>query len=384
MPEPARLRVVAVVEETGESRSLVFEAPPGWTYRPGQFLTLRIPSDRTGSVARSYSLSSSPHVDDALQVTIKRAGYGSNWLCDNITAESEVDALPPSGAFVPTSLDADVLLLAAGSGITPVMSIAKSVLAAGTGRIALIYANQHQDAVIFAAELQDLVARHPDRLVVVHWLESVQGLPTVEALRELSRPFADRECFVCGPGGFMDTAEAALRELDVPRARTHVERFVSLKRNPFERRKRATSASEPENESAPAAGTSSAPAGAAPEVDTPDRPEPPGASPRGEPGASGESGSGSAEAVVELELDGEHHRLRWPRQKRLLDLLLENGVAAPFSCREGACSACACRIERGEVKMLQNSVLEQEDLDEGIILACQSLPITDEVRIAYE
>ncbi|KAA5825925.1 ferredoxin--NADP reductase [Saccharopolyspora hirsuta] len=350
MPEPARLRVVAVVEETGESRSLVFEAPPGWSYRPGQFLTLRIPSDRTGSVARSYSLSSSPHVDDALQVTVKRAGYGSNWLCDNVVAGSEVDVLPPSGAFVPSSLDNDVLLLAAGSGITPVMSIAKSVLAAGTGRIALIYANQHQDAVIFAEELREMVARHPDRLLVVHWLESVQGLPTAAALRELSRPFADRECFVCGPGGFMDTAEEALRELDVPSARTHVERFVSLKRNPFERKKRSTS---------------SGPTGGSAET----APEP---------------GSGSADATVELDLDGKHHKLRWPRQKRLLDLLLENGVAAPFSCREGACSACACRIERGEVKMLQNSVLEQEDLDDGIILACQSLPITDEIRIAYE
>ncbi|MDA3648895.1 ferredoxin--NADP reductase [Saccharopolyspora indica] len=341
MPEPVRLRVVAVVEETSESRSLVFEAPAGWSYRPGQFLTLRIPSDRTGSVARSYSLSSSPHVDDALQVTVKRAGYGSNWLCDNVVAGSEVDVLPPSGAFVPGSLDADVLLLAAGSGITPVLSIAKSVLAAGVGRIALIYANQHQDAVIFDAELRELVARHPDRLVVVHWLESVQGLPTAPALRELARPFADRECFVCGPGGFMDTAEEALRDLEVPRARTHIERFVSLKRNPFERKKRTEQA-------APA-----------------------------EPTAADD-------ATVELDLDGKHHKLRWPRQQRLLDVLLDNGVAAPFSCREGACSACACRIDRGEVKMLENSVLEQEDLDEGIILACQSLPITDEIHISYE
>ncbi|MER7079057.1 3-ketosteroid 9alpha-monooxygenase subunit B [Saccharopolyspora kobensis] len=342
MPEPARLRVVAVVEETSESRSLVFEAPEDWSYRPGQFLTLRVPSDRTGSVARSYSLSSSPHVDDALQVTVKRAGYASNWLCDNVTAGTEVDVLPPSGAFVPSSLDADVLLLAAGSGITPVMSIAKSVLAAGSGRIALIYANQHQDAVIFDAELRELVARHPERLLVVHWLESVQGLPTASALRELARPFADRECFVCGPGGFMDTAEEALRDLEIPRARTHIERFVSLKRNPFERKKR-TERIAPEQPTA--AGT---------------------------------------EATVELDLDGKHHKLRWPRQQRLLDVLLDNGVAAPFSCREGACSACACRIDRGEVKMLQNSVLEQEDLDEGIILACQALPITDEIHISYE
>ncbi|MEV0703175.1 ferredoxin--NADP reductase [Saccharopolyspora sp. NPDC050389] len=336
MPEPARLRVAAVIDETRDSRSLVFEPPPAWSYRPGQFLTLRIPSDRTGSVARSYSLSSSPHVDEAWQVTVKRAGYGSNWLCDNVSAGTTVDVLPPGGAFTPSSLDDDLLLIAAGSGITPVMSIAKSVLAAGTGRVVLIYANQDEDSVIFAAELRDLIARHPDRIVVVHWLESVQGLPTVPALRELIRPFAGRECFVCGPGGFMDAAAEALKDLEVPRARTHIERFVSLKRNPFEKKK-------------------------------PKTPEP-----------------AEDAATIAVELDGEHHRFAWPRQKRLLDVLLEKGLDAPFSCREGACSACACRIQRGEVKMLQNSVLDQEDLDEGIILACQSLPITDEVEITYE
>lgn len=360
MPEPARLRVAAVIDETRDSRSLVFEPPPAWSYRPGQFLTLRIPSDRTGSVARSYSLSSSPHVDDAWQITVKRAGYGSNWLCDNMTAGSTVDALPPGGAFVPSSLDDDFLLLAAGSGITPVMSITKSVLAAGTGRVVLIYANQDQDSVIFAAELREVVARHPDRFVVVHWLESVQGLPTVPVLRELIRPFVERECFVCGPGGFMDAAAEALRELDVPRGRTHIERFVSLKRNPFEKFR---------GESAPPAVPAEEPGKAS---------KPNGTAARGKPEAAADT------AAVEVELDGQRHRFAWPRQKRLLDLLLDNGVDAPFSCREGACSACACRIERGEVKMLQNSVLEQEDLDEGIVLACQSVPITDEVHITYE
>ncbi|MGP4019640.1 2Fe-2S iron-sulfur cluster-binding protein [Saccharopolyspora sp. 5N708] len=334
MSEPARLRVTAVVEETRDSRSLVFEAPPTWSYRPGQFLTLRIPSDHTGSVARSYSLSSSPHTDETWQVTVKRAGYGSNWLCENITAGTAVDVLPPAGAFTPRSLDDDLVLLAAGSGITPVMSITKSVLAAGCGQVVLIYANQDQDSVIFATELRDLIARYPDRLVVVHWLESVQGLPRVSALRELVRPFADRECFVCGPGGFMDATAQALRELDVPRERIHIERFVSLTRNPFE---------------------------------------------KAEPVVAAEGA-----AAVEVELDGQRHRFSWPRQQRLLDVLLDNGLDAPFSCREGACSACACRIDRGEVKMVRNSVLDQEDLDDDIILACQSLPITDEVHITYE
>ena len=141
---------------------------------------LRVPSDATGSVARCYSLASSPHTDSAPKVTIKRTtgGYGSNWLCDNITVGDRIEVLPPAGVFTPADLDHDVMLWAGGSGITPVMSILKSVLAAGTGQAELMYANRDERSVIFSAGLRDLAARFPDRLAVTHWLESVQGLPS--------------------------------------------------------------------------------------------------------------------------------------------------------------------------------------------------------------
>src|SRR5690606_16522916 len=176
------LRVAQVIAETTDASALVFEVPEQarekFAYRPGQFLTLRIPSDRTGSVARCYSLASSPFTDALPKVTVKRTkdGYGSNWLCDNIKPGDELEVLPPSGVFTPKDLDDDLLLCAAGSGITPVMSILKSALDRGTGRIVLFYANRDPESVIFATELRELAEKNPQRLVVLHWLETLQGL----------------------------------------------------------------------------------------------------------------------------------------------------------------------------------------------------------------
>ncbi|MGK2865029.1 MAG: FAD-binding oxidoreductase, partial [Mycobacterium sp.] len=187
------LTVTEVIDESSDSKSLVFAIPgehqERFGYRPGQFLTLRIPSDQSGSVARCYSLASSPHTNDAPKVTVKRTdgGYGSNWLCDNVSVGDTIDSLPPSGVFTPHDLDGDFLLWAAGSGITPVMSILKSALAVGTGRVVLCYANRDEASVIFAAELRQLAAQYAGRLTVLHWLESIQGLPTHTQLSHFGR-----------------------------------------------------------------------------------------------------------------------------------------------------------------------------------------------------
>ncbi|WP_020671776.1 ferredoxin--NADP reductase [Amycolatopsis nigrescens] len=347
-----RLTVAEVVAETEEARSVVLRVDPElagtFRYRPGQFLTLRVPSDRTGSVARCYSLSSAPHEGDLLKVTVKRTagGYGSNWICDNFQPGSAVDVLPPAGVFSPASFDEDFLLLAGGSGITPVISILKSALRQGNGQIVLVYANRDERSVIFADELAALAAEHAGRLVVIHWLESVQGMPSTEHLRALAAPYTGHEAFVCGPGPFMDAAKQALKSLGLPRKRIHIERFLSLGGNPFE----ATASAAP-TESTETAETSE---------------------------------TTEATAALEVELDGSAHTFAWPRQQKLLDFLLEKGLDAPYSCREGQCSACACRITSGEVKLLNNEVLDSEDLADGIVLACQSLPITDEVSVSYE
>lgn len=332
-----RLKVLEVVQETGDAHSLVFEAPPGLTYRPGQFLTLRLPAP-DGVVARCYSLSSAPGVDEQLKVTVKRVrdGRGSNWVCDHVAVGDEVDVLAPSGTFTPRSFDHDLLLLAGGSGITPVMSIIKSSLAHGSGRMLLVYANRDEQSVIFHADLRALVAEHPERLVVLHWLETVQGLPQLKSLQEIVRPWGHAEAFICGPAPFMDCAADALKELGVARDRIHIERFTSL-------------AGDPWAEVAVVAPV---------------------------------QGERTVDLVVEL--DGETHELDWPESQKLLDFLLERGLDAPYSCREGACSACGLKLVEGEVVMENNSVLEQEDLDEGWRLACQSRPVTDAVKVRYD
>nr|MDQ4008072.1 FAD-binding oxidoreductase [Actinomycetota bacterium] len=233
-----KLRVAEVVPETADAHSVVFDVPDDlrqrFRYRPGQFLTLRLPSELTGSVARCYSLSSSPHDGVLPQITVKRTadGYGSNWICDNVEAGAVLEVHPPSGRFVPQDLDADLLLLSGGSGITPVMSILRSAMSQGEGHVVLVYANRDEESVIFADALRDLQKRYGGRLVVVHWLESLQGLPDAARLRSLVEPYADRDTFICGPGPFMDTAGEVLRGLGVPRSRIHIERFVSLHEDP--------------------------------------------------------------------------------------------------------------------------------------------------------
>lgn len=346
------LEVVDVVEETADARSISFRVPEGaeehFRYKPGQFLTLAVPSDRTGVAARCYSLSSSPHDDGPLTVTVKRTaeGYASNWICDHLRPGSTIRSLPPSGIFTPASLDADLLLFGGGSGVTPVMSILRTALARGTGRIVLFYANRDERSVIFAAELARLAREHPERLQVVHWLESVQGLPDQAQLRAFAAAYADRDAFVCGPAPFMKAAVAALRELDFPRARRHQEKFVSLGGNPFGD---AVGAGETQVEV----------------TDT-------------------ETEVGRGPVRLEVELDGTTHSFDdWAPGTTLLDHLEAKGVAAPFSCREGECSACAVRLLEGEVSMTNNDVLDDEDLADGIRLACQSHPVTDSVRATY-
>lgn len=231
------LTVAEVRPETDDAVSVVFDVPEAdaeaFTFTPGQFLTLGIPSERTGLAARCYSLCVPP--GEPLTVTVKRTagGYASNWVNDHLAPGDAVRVLPPSGIFTPKDLDVDLLLFAGGSGITPVMSITRTALRDGTGRVVLFYANRDERSVIFAAALRELASAHPDRLRVVHWLESVQGLPNQEQLRAFAADHASYEAFVCGPAPFMRASTDALKELGFPRRRRHQEKFVSLGGNPF-------------------------------------------------------------------------------------------------------------------------------------------------------
>ncbi len=339
--------VADVIPEGADAMSMVFAIPGDhrdrFAYSPGQFLTLRVPSRQTGSVARCYSLASSPHTDPAPKVTVKRTtdGYASNWLCDNISPGDSIEVLPPSGAFTPADLDEDFLLWAAGSGITPVISILKSVLAAGTGRVVLCYANRDERSVIFADELRELAARYAGRLTVLHWLESVQGLPTRAQMRGFTQTVLagspSLQSFICGPAPFMAVIKDALAEAGMARNRIHLEVFQSLSGDPFTDDIAAVQADADDGDS----------------------------------------------ASVLLDVDGETHRLQWPRRVTLVDTMIAAGIDVPYSCKEGRCGSCAATVVRGEVDMATCDILEPDDLADGVILACQARPVSDDLHIEF-
>jgi 3-ketosteroid 9alpha-monooxygenase subunit B len=352
------LTVLDVIERTADACSFAFavpeEAAEAFDYRPGQFLTLAVPSDLTGVAARCYSLSSSPESGEPPTITVKRTedGYASNWLCDNLRPGDEIRVLPPEGIFTPKTLDHDLLLFAGGSGVTPIISIARNALKLGDRKIVVFYANRDEKSVIFADEWSELARAYPERLQVVHWLESVQGLPTLEQLRAFTAAHRSYEAFVCGPAPYMKLVMTVLRELEFPRERRHQEKFVSLGGNPF--------------------GDELAEAAAKAEIAEADSDD--------EDVPAGPAGPVS----LQVELDGENYSYDdWTPGMTMLDFLESKGVKAPFSCRAGECSACAIRLLEGEVRMDNNDVLESEDLDEGIRLGCQSHPMTEKVSVTY-
>ncbi|MGU3433048.1 2Fe-2S iron-sulfur cluster-binding protein [Actinomycetes bacterium M1A6_2h] len=322
-----------VVHETADAVSIVFDAE--FSYKSGQFLTLRVPSEQTDFVGRCYSLSSSPATDPLPKVTVKRTrdGYASNWLCDNAKPGLTIRVLPPAGTFTADRFDRDLLLFAGGSGITPIISILKSALIDSNAHVSLFYANRDRTSVIFDDELAALLSRYKSRFRVEHWLESDRGLPTAEQLRGFASSATDRHSFVCGPGQFMSAVESALQDLGVPSRQVHIERFVSLTGDPF-----------------------TAPVDSAP---------------------------GGQSSSVSVELDGEQHSLDWPANSTLIDVLLTAGIDAPYSCREGECGSCACSVRSGSVDPGHGTALSDDDVADGYILACQAKPTSEHVEIEF-
>lgn len=342
MSEPGGRRVLKVsevVRETADAVSVLFDdAGEAVEYRPGQYLVLRIPSDRTGHVARCYSLASSPHRGEAPRVIVKRTrgGFASNWICDNLSGGDTIEVLAPTGVFGPRALDDDLSLFAAGSGITPVLSIAKSVLAQGVGTVDLFYANRDEASVIAAGELQALEEEFSGRLTVNHWLESLQGLPRPSALEQFIEKRPGREAYVCGPGAFMDAVRAAWAKAGRDHSELHLEVFTSLTGDPF----------------------------SVQEIVVP---------------------KDVGDAVpLGVTLEGEEHLLEWPKGVTLVDFLLSKGLEVPYMCRDGECGTCLATCTSGKVSMNGNNLLEEDDLANGVVLACQLVVDGDEpVEVAF-
>ncbi len=343
------LRVARVVHETDDARSFVLDVPPelrdAFSYQAGQFCTFRVTLEGEAQ-HRCYSMSSAPEVDDELQVTVKRVpgGLVSNWMNDELTAGSVIDVAPPSGVFVLDQGDGkgedegegegDVVAYAGGSGITPVFSIAKAALAGSERRVRLLYANRDRPSTIFAEALDALAEQHPDRLTVVHHHDVVDGFVGPEAATALLAGARRPQAFVCGPGPFMDIVEDALLAAGLPPEALHIERF-SVDDLPL-----------------PGLGAEAAP-------------EPEG-------------------CQVTIELDGQIATTEHRPGTTILQTARQLGMSPPFSCEMGNCATCMAKLVEGTVSMKRNTVLDDDEVAEGWVLTCQSVPTSSSVRVAYE
>jgi ferredoxin-NADP reductase len=331
------LRVRRVVHETPDASSFVLEVPPElsrtFSYEAGQFCNLRVRVDGRQHV-RCYSMSSSPAVDDELQVTAKRVpgGVVSNWMIDTLSPDDVVEVSAPAGFFQLETDDVDVVAFAAGSGITPVFSLLKTALAATSRRFNLLYANRDRDAAIFASALDALSASHPDRLTVVHHFDADQGFVGPEAVRRfVAEGAAEAQFYICGPGPFMVIVEQTLLAGDVDPSRIHIERFTPTERVP--------------------------------------EPTPPFASCTG--------------AQVTIQLDGRTEAAEHRPGTTILQTARQMGLSPPYSCESGSCATCMAKLVEGAVSMHVNNALTPEEVEEGWVLTCQSVPTTPAVHVVY-
>ena len=334
------LVIERVVEETPDTRSLVLAVPPElrerFAYEAGQFLTFRVPW-QGGALYRCYSLASCPLTDREWKVTVKRVEQGrvSNWMHDALGPGDRVEVLPPSGGFVLRPSERPLLLLAAGSGITPIISLAKSALASTRRTVRLLYANRNRSAIIFRAELGALARRHPQRFDLRLHRDDERGFLDAAAVRLHAAGVEEAEAYLCGPGPFMELAEEALLSLHFDPERILIERFES-----------------------------------------------------GPDGKAPQAAVAASEEPVPLELgvrlDGGRHRVPYRRGQSILEAVRAAGLDAPFACQEGHCGACCARCVQGEVRMGANEVLDKAELAEGWVLTCQGRACGPVCEIDYD
>ncbi len=340
------LRVRRVRPEADDAMTVTFDVPADlaatFRFEPGQYLTLR-----HGELRRSYSICAAP--GEALRVGVRKVAGGSfsTWLHEHLKPGDLLDVIRPQGHFgaALSGRPRHVLAVAGGSGITPILSILKSVLASdANARCTLVYGNRRVASTMFKEELEDLKNRHLTRLAL-HTVFSRELMDTplgtgrldaakLATLARLAGPVDD--AFVCGPHGMNDEIEAALQAAGMASARIHVERFGIP------------------------------PSAADVAVHAP------------RPGDA-------TTATVAIVRDGITREVGFePGDESILAAAGRAGLDVPYSCRSGVCATCRARLIEGQVRMDRNFALHKADLDAGFVLTCQAHPLTRRVVVSFD
>jgi len=351
------LTVLDVVEETADTRTYVMDVPESlgdlYHYEPGQFCTVRAHIDGD-DVMRCYSMSSAPAIDDRLAVTVKRVpgGVMSNWLHDHVAPGDELEMMPPAGVFCERHDDVSpIVAFCGGSGVTPVFSIVKQALHRGTRPVRLFYANRDDASVIFRAAIDELAATHPDRLIVHHHLDADQGYVSADDIATFlaEAGATDPHVFICGPTPFMDIVEAGAAAAGVPTDRIAIERFLNSV---------VDLTSDPGDQSADGLAADEHP----------------------DDGSSADA----APTRLTILIKRKRHVLEHVPGDTVLDAARRASLNPPFSCEQGNCATCMALVTEGSVTMRVNNALTPEEVAEGWVLTCQSLPVGPEVGIEYD
>ncbi|WP_027571231.1 1,2-phenylacetyl-CoA epoxidase subunit PaaE [Bradyrhizobium sp. WSM1743] len=353
-PRFHRLVINDLRREAADAISIAFAIPGelagDYAFTPGQYLTLRTTLDGE-EVRRSYSICSGPD-DDEIRIAVKKVDGGafSNWAADELKCGDELDVMTPTGRFglVPPADRARIHVgFAAGSGITPILSIVKGVLAREPdSRFFLFYGNRTTDNIMFLEALEELKDRFIDRLSIFHVISGEeQDIPILHGrldgdkvrvlLLSLVPAASVDHVFICGPSGMSEEIEATCRELGITDERIHVERFVSE----FGGKPRPK------------------------KVVAPDAPP---------------------KAIASLIIDGKRRDVPVAEDEAILDAALRAGVDLPFACKGGMCSTCRAKLVEGEASMDINYSLEPWELKAGFVLTCQAKPSSERVVVDYD
>lgn len=358
-----KLKIKEVRKETPDAVSVHWDIPESvqsdFKYKPGQYLTLKLTVEGE-ELRRAYSLCTSPYSDNIPAIAVKRVEGGkvSNYINDWFNAGTEVEVMTPMGNFT-TELNEffsrHFYLYAGGSGITPMMSILKSVLEGEpSSQVTLFYGNRDEESIIFKEELDELEGHFADRFKIVHSLENYsddwegeRGMMTREKVGLFLEKYAEEDLnrgqhFICGPGQMMEEVKSALRSNDVEHERIHIEYFSSnIAQNDEDRGADSGMAEE-------------------------------------------DQGDFSGKAKVKIELQGDDFELEVKEDQTILSVAQEKGIDPPYACQMGICTTCRAKLLKGSVHMNETEGLTDEEMKQDYILTCQSHPRSNNIEIRYE